>query len=301
MKKILTILLISFTTAIYAQSKPISSLPFSVENNSIYILCKVNETDSLKVLFDTGANGSVINKSSLHKVKLIVSGKSINEGSNGQNEVEISTKNDVFLGNIHRKNVSFAIIDFEDETFDGIIGTDLMNGYIIQIDYHKKSINFFDKNDNNFTYKGYTKLKLYSDDFYPTYVKSKVIIANKKYKGFFGLDTGADDALTITSPFAKKNDFINKTIQVGTSTSQGSDGSEYEMPIVLLPEIEFAEKHLYRIPTALSNATEGIDAKEKLAGFVGNGFLSKFNIILDYDNRNIYFKLNNNLYKKYFE
>lgn len=144
-------------------------------------------------------------------------------------------------------------------------------------------------------------MMLYSSDIYPTYVTSTIINNEAKYTGFFGLDTGADDPLTIAAPFAKNNDFINTATQIGSAGFQGSNGLAYEMPIVLFSEVVFAEKHLYRIPAALSNVTEGIDATDKLAGFFGNAFLNKFNIILDYDNGNIYFRLNKNLYKDYYE
>ena len=142
---------------------------------------------------------------------------------------------------------------------------------------------------------------MHSDSTYPTSVKSALIIEGIKYAGLFGLDTGADDSLIITTPFAKKNKFINKMTKIGAASYQGSDGSIVELPILLCPEIQFANKSFYRIDTALSTATEGIDATDKLAGFYGNAFLKKFNIILDYKNEFIYFKLNKNLYTGFYD
>lgn len=300
MKGTLVILLVVISTICFSQSKQIASLPFTVEKNCLYFYTKVNKTDSIKFLFDTGADGSVINKQSLDKLPLKLDGKSLNQGSNGSNEVQSSSENEITIGSITKKDVTFTVIPYETNIFDGIFGTNLMQDYIIEIDYNKQLLNFYSKDDNTIDYKNYAKLKLYTKD-YPTIIKSSVIVDGKKYKGLFGLDTGADDALTLASPFTKKNDFINKLPQIGSAGFQGSDGSEYEMPIVLLPEIQFAGKHLYHLPIALSNATEGIDASEELAGFFGNAFLKKFNIILDYGNKNIYIKLNKNLYKEYYE
>lgn len=301
MKRIFVIFLVLLSASVWAQSTPFTSLPFTIENNHIYFYCKVNEVDSIKFLFDTGAGSSVINEHSLKKLNLNINGKSLNQGSSGVNEVESSSDNKIKIGNILKSDISFTIISFGTDKFDGVFGIDLMEGYIIEIDYHNLKLNFYNKNDNNINYTDFTKLKLYSSDIYPTYIKSTLVIKGKKYKGLFGLDTGADDALTIASPFNKKSDFINKTTKIGSSRFLGSNGLEYEMPIVLFPEIQFAKKHFYRIPTALSNATEGIDATNNLAGFFGNAFLKKFNIILDYENGNIYFKLNNNLYSEFYE
>lgn len=290
--------MVSYTLS--AQSVPLESIPFTVEQNHIYIYAKVNNTDSLKFLFDTGADGSVINQESILKVNINIDGKSINTGSNGTNEVEESSNNEMILGSIHKKEITFTLIPFGTDEFDGVIGTDIMKGHIIEIDYHKQVINFYKVNDTNIQYDGYTKLKMYTDS-YPTAIKSTLFINGKKYKGLFGLDTGADDALTIASPFAKNNTFIDKMTKIGSAQGQGSDGSIWEVPIVLCPEVEFAEKHFYRIPTLLSNATEGIDASDKLAGFYGNVFLKKFNVIIDYNNQLIYFRVNKNLYIDFYE
>ena len=300
MKNIIILIKSFISLTLYAQSKPIESIPFKVEKNQIYIYAKVNKTDSLRFLFDTGANGSVINQESTRKVKLKIDGKSINTGSNGTNEVEESSNNEMILGTIHKKDILFTIIPFESDEFDGIIGTDIMREHIIEIDYHKQIINFYEKNDKNIDYNGYTKLKM-SSDIYPTYIKSTLLIKGKKYKGLFGLDTGADDVLTLTSRFSRNNNFANKMRRIGSDGFIGSDGLEYEMPIFLCPEIEFVKKYFYNIPTALSNATEGIDASDKLAGFYGNAFLKKFNIILNYNSNFIYLKLNKNLYTDFYE
>ena len=300
MKKILIIVVTLFSVSLYSQSKPIESIPFELEKNHIFIYAKVNEIDSLKFLFDTGADGTSINKEALEKVQLKIDGLSTNRGSNGVNEVEESSGNNILLGKINKKEVVLAIIELGTTSFDGVMGTDVMNGHIIEIDYEKQVLNFYDENDKSINYKGYTKLKM-SDAVYPTCVKSTLIVDGKKYKGLFGIDTGAQDALTLASPFTKKNNVIGKTTKIGAVKFQGSDGSKYELPIVLCPEILFAGKHLYNIPTALSNSTEGIDATDDLAGFFGNAFLKKFDIILDYKNHYIYFKINKNLYTDFYE
>ncbi len=298
MKITLLFILFFVSLNLCAQSKPIESIPFKIEVNHIFIYVKVNETDSLKFLFDTGADGSVINLESLNKLTLNIDGKTTNIGSNGTNEVEKSTNNEMIIGTIHKKEIIFTIIPYETDEFDGVFGIDLMIGHIIEIDYHNQVINFYAENDKDISYEGYTKLKMYNS-VYPTCIKSSMLIRGKKYEGLFGLDTGASDALTLASPYAKKNDFINKMTKIGSDQFQGSDGSIIELSIVLCPEVEFAEKHFYRVPTALSTSTEGIDASDKLAGFYGNAFLKKFNMIIDYNNKLIYFRINKNLYTEF--
>ncbi|CAI8808812.1 retropepsin-like aspartic protease [Chryseobacterium sp. IT-36CA2] len=297
MKYIVTFLTSLFCIILSGQKKP-NILPFSLENNSIYIHCKVNETDSIKFLFDTGADGSVINSNSKKKIPLQIDGKSENKGSNGVNIVDYSSHNTIQFGDIQRKEIQFTLIPYESAHFDGVFGTDLMKGKIIEINYHKNEIRLYDENDQTIDFTGYEKMKLHMIDNYPA-VESSMIINNKEYSGFFGLDSGADDALTVASPFAKNNALVNNMKTIGKATARGSDGSVYEMPVVLCPAVKFAQKYLYNLPITLSGSTEGIDSTEKMAGFFGNQFLKRFNTVIDFKNGFIYFKLNKNLYSEF--
>ncbi|MDR6458432.1 hypothetical protein J2786_001525 [Chryseobacterium vietnamense] len=297
MKYILTFLTLLFCSAISAQ-KTTSILPFFLENNSVYVYCKVNKTDSIKFLFDTGADGSVINSNSKKKIPLKIDGKSENKGSNGVNTVDYSSHNTVQFGNIEKKEIRFTLIPYESAHFDGVFGTDLMKGQLIEIDYHRNEIRFYEENDPLVDWAGYEKVKLHMIDNYPA-VESSILVNGKEYSGFFGLDSGADDVLTIASPFANKNTLVKTMKTIGKATAQGSDGSVYEMPLVLCPAVKFAQKYLYNLPITLSGSTEGIDSTEKMAGFFGNQFLKRFNTVIDFKNGFIYFKLNKNLYSEF--
>ncbi|MGE8552570.1 MAG: retropepsin-like aspartic protease [Chryseobacterium jejuense] len=290
-------LTIGISVSLSAQKQP-TLIPFSLENNSVYLQCKVNAVDNVKFLFDTGADGSVININSKKKVDLKIDGKSENKGSNGVNTVDYSSHNTIQFGDIQKTDVLFTLIPYGEVNFDGVFGTDLMKGKIIEIDYHKNVIRFYDENDRSIDFSGYEKMKLHLLDNYPA-VESSITVNGKEYSGYFGLDSGADDALTIASPYVRKNSLANTIKTIGKATAQGSDGSVYEMPVVLCPSITFAHKFLYNVPITLSSSTEGIDASEKMAGFFGNGFLKRFNTIIDFKNQSIYFKLNKNLYSEF--
>lgn len=290
-------LILGINVTLSAQKHP-ALIPFSLENNSVYLQGKVNAVDNVKFLFDTGADGSVININSKKKVDLKIDGKSQNKGSNGVNTVDYSSHNTVQFGDIQKTDVLFTLIPYGEVNFDGVFGTDLMKGKIIEIDYQKNMLRFYDENDRSIDLSGYEKMKLHLIDNYPA-VESSITVNGKEYSGYFGLDSGADDALTIASPYARKNSLANTMKTIGKATAQGSDGSVYEMPVVLCPSITFAQKFLYNVPITLSSSTEGIDASEKMAGFFGNAFLKRFNTIIDFKNQFIYFKLNKHLYSEF--
>lgn len=297
MKLIPFLLAIFSALTSFSNPVPVTVIPFKVEKNCIYIHCRINDTDSLKFLFDTGANSSVINTGT-GKVSLQLSGTSVNTGSNGNNLVGQSNNNLVRFGSIERTQVSFMLIPFGTDAFDGVFGTDLMKGNVIEIDYSKHEMRFYPEDEKGLDLSGYEKTKLKMIDDYPT-IQCTITAKGKRYKGFFGLDSGADDALTIASPFGKKHKLNQKMEKIGAVTLQGSDGSVYEMPLVLCESVSLGGKSLYNVPVGISSATEGIDASEKMAGFFGNSFLKRFNTVIDFKSEKIYFRLNNNLYSEF--
>lgn len=299
MSKLFTLVFILFSIPIFAATKPVATIPFSLEKNCIYIYCKVNDADSIKFLFDTGADGSVINGLSKDKVHLNIDGKSKNVGSNGSNIVEQSAHNKVTIGSIRNADISLTIIPYETQDFDGVLGTDLMKDHIIEIDYDRKELRFYSHNDYQNDLSGYEKIRIHYVNNYPS-IPAALIIKGRKYEGLFGLDTGADDVLTIASPFAAQNDLKSKMQKIGAANFQGSDGSSYEMPIVITPELKIGTKSFYRIPLSLSVSTEGIDASKDMAGFFGNNFLNRFNTVLNLKQGLIYLQPGKHLYTPFF-
>lgn len=295
MKTLICLIMLSLPLALKAQTKPSATIPFVLESNAIYLYCKVNTTDSLKFLFDTGADGSVLNETATARIQLKRTGTSLNMGSNGSNTVSQSDGNSVSFGGISKDNVSLTIIPYGTNSFDGVFGTNLMYGYVIEVDYHKKELRFYADGTYHNDLSSYARCKLRFVANYPT-IQSSIVANGRRYSGRFGLDTGADNVLTVAAPFVRKHYLTTKLPRIGIATSQGSDGSSYVTPIALVPEMYVGKKHFYRVPVELSQSTEGIDAGTDKAGFWGNGFLKRFNAVWDFKNHYLYLKPNNNLY-----
>jgi hypothetical protein len=274
----------------FTQVRPAAVVPFTVERNCIYIYCRVNETDSLRFLFDTGAEGSVINESALSEIKIKIDGSSVNVGSNGSNEVGISKNNTLYTGALSHENVTLTVISFQTTAFDGVIGTDIMSGHVLDIDYDRRTITFYEPGTFR-TPKDYEKLRLRMVNGYPA-VKAKIETDGKPLKCLIGLDSGADDCLTLASPYVKQHAPEKRFREIAKASYQGSDGSVYTMSIVGLPGLMLGKWRLAQVPAALSISTEGIDATEDMSGFFGNNVLRRFNTVLDLGNRRIYLKPN---------
>jgi len=290
------------SAGLYAQNVPLATLPFELRSdNRIYLKCQANGSDSLVFMFDTGAEPMVINESILGK-KLWMSfdGEVTNEGTNGTSKIKQSTNNRFSFGGILTDSISFVAVPYGDVPFDGVLGSTFMKRYIIEINYKKKKMSFYDPKTYRYNDKTYEKIKIQFINQLPM-VEGFVIINGKKHKGKYELDTGSDDGLTMSTPFTSKYDLIHKFKSVAYTTSLGSDGAKNKAPLVILPEIGIADKHFYAIPATLSTANAGVSAYKNLSGMFGNGFLKRFDMIIDLSHNQIFIKPNNLIHTPYYD
>ncbi|MGJ1203809.1 retropepsin-like aspartic protease [Sphingobacterium lactis] len=289
-----------------AQNNPIDKIPFEVKkDNRIYIVCKVNETDSLTFLFDTGANGTVINSYIIGKrINLNLDKEKENNGAHGVHKVKISSGNALQFGNLKKENLDLLSIDYGAGQFDGIFGTNIIDKYIVEIDYDKKELRFYEPKDYVYPDKNslYQKFKMGTASKGNLYtLKTSIILDGKKYKGNFVLDTGGDGEISLSQPFVDKYSFDTKMKAIAKATSTGSEGVSVESPIVILPEIQLNNLHFYNIPSILYTTGKGGFIKTDRAGSFGNNFLKRFNIILDIPNMQVFLKPNNLLHQPYYD
>ncbi|SDT61154.1 Aspartyl protease [Mucilaginibacter mallensis] len=299
---ILALLLITISLQLHAQNKPIATLPFELKSdNRIYIKCRVNQSDTLTFLFDTGAGAMVINESILgKKLNLVLDSTANNMGSNGESKVKKSTHNKLSFGNIDIDSVTYLAIPYGDAPFDGVFGNNLMKKYVIEINYHKKRIYFYNSKDYVLSAKAYDKFQLKFTLDVPT-IDASLFIDSAQIKGTFEMDTGGDSGLIISDYFSKNNHIAQKLKQVATAESTGSDGVKTGVSIVIMPEVTLGTKSFYRIPALLSGAQSGVLGSQQLAGIFGNAFLKRFDMILDLQHNQLFLKPNDYLYTPYYE
>ena len=301
-KLILAVLLSGIGLQLHAQNKPLAVLPFELKSdNRIYIKCRVNKSDTLTFLFDTGAGGMVINQDILgKKLDLVLDSETTNIGENGESKIKESTNNKLLFGGLEADSITYVAIPYGNVAFDGVFGNNIMRNYVIEINYHKKLLYFFSKKDYVVDAKSYDQFDLKFVMEVPT-ISACLFIDNKEVKGTFEMDTGGDSGLIIADHFAQANHLAQQLKQVAAATSLGSDGVATKVAIVMVPEIRLSDKHFYRVPALLSGVQSGVLGSGALSGILGNGFLKRFDVVLDLQHNQLFLKPNDYLYTPYYD
>lgn len=148
--KIYKLLLVAFccfvSTQLLAQSKPVATIPFEMVNGSIVLKVKINQSSkTLRLLFDTGADGMAVDQSLADSLGLKITRSNNASVVGGNMKIEVSDGNDVQLeSGFVLKNQGIAIFPQMRDHLDGLIGNTMTRRYITKVDFNKYELSLYD-------------------------------------------------------------------------------------------------------------------------------------------------------------
>ncbi|WP_378188393.1 retropepsin-like aspartic protease [Aquimarina sp. W85] len=273
------------------------TLSFTIgPDNRIYLKGKINQSDTLNFIFDTGANAMVITKDLIgDKVKMQVNGTTQNIGFDGSKTVSTSSNNTIEIGNLKWDSVPFISVDYKNKLFDAVLGWNAFERKIIELDYDKKFLIIHNQLKN--IPLGYQKIETKMIGGLP-YIYCTLTDNDKISKGWIEFDTGYNYSILLSQFFDINNTLENSLIKTGDGTASGSIGIRKKTNEYLLPELKIGNLATYQIPISIST----IDTENTINNdYLGNALLKRFNAILDFKNYLIYLKPNTLLHTTYYK
>jgi Aspartyl protease len=268
------------------------TIPFRLGSDSyIHLKGKVNGSDSLDFIFDTGAGICVMTRSLISKkVNMQLDGSQMNSGSDGAEAVPISKKNKLEIAHLVWNNVPFLSIDYKKFPFEAVLGWVAFEDKIVEIDYEKNRMIIHPILPK--VADAYARVEMKLIGGIP-YIKCKMVVNGKEIEAWFDFDSGSDGTLFIGQKLAADNGLNGTLESIGTSKIRGSSGKSIQQAKVLLPELKIGNFEMYQLPMSInSEDPKGSDNHEN----IGNNILKRFNTILDISNKAIYLKPNRLFY-----
>lgn len=263
--------------------------------NAVVLQVKLNGRGPYAVLFDSGAV-NFISPRIAKELGLAVGeseqGFGIGKRSVVAGETEVES---LQIGNavLHRQRFHIIPLPYVMEhgfpqPIVGGIGYECLRQITLGIDFTQGTVSIWDGTD--FRYRGRGKAL-------PFVLQGHVPIANGTVDGIpgtFEIDTGAEDSLSLNTPFVKQNDFIARyAAHLYGFAGEGVGGRENAY-FVRVRKFELGGIPVHSIVTELSQDTAGATSESSVAGIVGIGVLKRFNIVFDYRNSEIYLEKNRN-------
>ncbi|HOY13313.1 MAG TPA: DUF4440 domain-containing protein [Saprospiraceae bacterium] len=258
------------------------------KNKQIIIKGSINNSPKMNFCFDLGARLVYVIGRNFDKLnKLTLDGIMEDESVTGLSTEKTSSNNSLQLGNLNISNMPMCYIDEAGflENGGAFIGYNVFQNKILEIDFDNKLLlihNELPRKNNT-----YSQIE-FKQTTGGLYVPITISNGKKVSKGWYFFDTGADNALSFDSRFAKKENLYNTMKVIGKAGIASSENRVIDAEILEVPEVTIASYKLENVPTLLANESNAESVFED--GVIGIGLQSRFNFIIDYPNSKMYIK-----------
>jgi hypothetical protein len=286
---------IQIASAIPAEVKPKGDLakndtiPFTLTSfNAIMVKAVMNNTDTLKLHFDISSFDVHLTRDAILKRTSLLSNQP--DAIAGKAKPDYNNLSKVFklqMGSLIVNDPPVLPTVITADEMDGRFGWNLFEGKQIKVDYDHNRLIVYGKMPR--LPIGYVRTKI-------EFVRSEVCIKgtfkieNKKYTGFFAMDTGSALAAILDSGWMAKQNFPKNLKLIKASLLSDPRGVKYQIKIVSTPQFNIGEFAFTDIPTLLLNTKRNPSGFE--VNYLGNDLLKRFNMILDFKNDYLYLQPN---------
>ncbi len=267
------------------------TIPITIGNdNRIYLKARVNNSEALDFIFDTGASGMVVNTTKTDsKLNLTFDGNVDNIGANGVSSQKISSGNTLHIGRFKRENEELIGIAYPEKhyTFDGVIGYPFFEDYLMEIDYDRNIIVLHSSKNTLADKSSFEKIDLdFTGDLF--YMEMTVFKEEEPVKFPVMIDTGYNGDLIVYHKIVSKKGLANHFKKLRNSRSSGTDGTVIASDLVVIPKAMIANITIQDIEASL-NLTPATTA---FTAILGGNIMKHFHWVFDYKKNQLYIKAN---------
>ena len=292
---VLLVLLAAFSTV--RASASLTTLPFRLSGSHIFIEVRVNDSEPMHFIFDTGAASTVINQRQAKKLKLSSDGFTPIRGRKGPSLAYYSRNSQLRMGALRVEKVRVVHLPLDHlqralgKTVDGIIGQDLLKHYVVQINYDTQTIALYDPQE--FTPPaGYHPHPFEIISGRPYIEGALTLDDGHTLSGRFQVDNGSGSSITLYSPTVEKHQLASKIGRTRTVYTMGFTGIIDRNDAGRLKNFDLGWCQLTNVPIRLNRSAYFKKAFHDGIGHIGNALLKRFNIVFDYQNKVSYWKPN---------
>lgn len=290
---------------IFSQNRNPFSVSFETSNNLIIMQTSVNGSKPLSFILDTGASATVISKDAADALNLKLEGEADAAVQGGSVEASFVKNASLHLSkDVELPKVTLAVINLSGleagtgRRIDGILGYELFDRYVVEIDYTSRLIRFYEPQSYKYSGRGKT-FSIVIEDNTP-FANATVSPAGKQtFAGKFLINTGLTGTLAFNSPFVAQNNLLAlvrnaKAISFGSILAGKSAGR-----IGRIDNLQFGGFSITNPVASFSQDAAGADSDAEYSGMIGSEVLRRFKLIIDYSRKQITLEPNKQFFEPY--
>jgi len=273
-------------------AKLITSFPFHLLTGGI-ITVKVQleqYPDTLNFILDTGSGGISLDSATVAKlqVQTELSDRTI-RGIAGIRRVRFAYNRTMKFPGLKVDSLNFHVNDYEiltsayGEKIDGIMGYSFLSRYIVMVNYDSLRIFVYNRGRMKYPRGGFLiKPSLINIPVFSVNIKDE-----KELNPRFYFDTGAGMCLLLSSDFVSDSIFINPKRKFYTTQAEGL-GGKAPMRQGVIKQVRIGPYKFKKVPTYIFDDEYNVTSYPYLGGLIGNDLLRRFNLIINYERRDLY-------------
>lgn len=302
--------LVLFTFQVSAQeefvqepSKIITKFKFKMLSGGVIIITAQlgEKNDSLNFVLDTGSGGISLDSATVVNLKLssVKSNRTI-RGIAGIKQVDFVLDQELKLPGLTVSNLSFHINDYELLTsvygmkIDGIIGYSFLSRYVVKLDYDDYWMEVWSIGQVKYPRGGYLlKPQLSSIPIQEAILKDNTTVTSNFY-----FDTGAGLCFLLSEDFVQDSSLYGKKAIYVQTQAEGLGGKK-QMRLTTTKEVRVGPYKFKKVPTYIFDDDYNVTSYPILGGLLGNEILRRFNVILNYSEKEIHLKPNSRFFEPF--
>ena len=264
-------------------------IPFIRHGNHILLAVRVNDSQPLRFVLDTGASASVISKKAAELAGLNVKGQHrVSNLGTGEGDPTISRSENVtlILNDIRVQKKEIAVISFDTlehavgYSIDGILGAEIFKRYVVGLEYNENQLALSEPDSYRYEGRGQAlPIELKNDR--PFLKATALIPGAEPIEGSFVIDIGAQGTMSLQSPIVEKYRLLTANRKSIEHFAHGAAGEAPEM-LVRAESLRLGTFTINNPVVALSTATKGSTADSSYKGVIGAGILNRYRVTILY-------------------
>ena len=269
----------------------------------ILIKALINDhKDSLNFILDTGSGGISLDSQTVSQLKIPFqpSDKTI-RGIAGIRKVNFAYNNTLRLPGLNVDSLNFHINDYDiltsvyGEHIDGIIGYSFFNRYIVKINYDSSLIYVYSKGSIKYPKGGYLLKPLLVN----LLIQTARISDDEERTARFYFDTGAGLCLLLSADFVEDSSLFSPKRKKVLTQVEGLGGKK-QMELTTVKHFRLGPYRFKKVPAYVFEDEFNVTSYPYLGGLMGNDLLRRFNVIINYEKRDVYITPNSH-YREFFD
>jgi hypothetical protein len=285
------------------EARLLTKFPFRQFSGGIMIVraCVEPVKDSFNFILDTGSGGISLDSATCSEfgIENKPSDTSIT-GIAGIKKVPFAFNRTLKLPGLDVANLNFHINDYEvlssvyGEKIDGIIGYSFFSRYVVRIDFDSLQIEVYSPGTIRYPNESTTLRPIFTSlPIQYLQVKDK-----RKVSANFYFDTGAGLCFLMSDQFAQDSAILLRKRKPLLTQAEGM-GGKMQMRLTVIKEVKVGPYHFRAVPTYLYKDLYNVTSYPYTGGLIGNELLRRFNLIVNYPQREINLIPNSHYYDSF--